>query len=105
MELEKMSSHEIISYVRKQTGKRITISPKSKKSIIKKARELLGEKIAKELLSKNHPKKSPDERILDRFSSKKQPTTTESYSKEKSKEIKGILQAMEICIKDLLKIL
>jgi hypothetical protein len=94
MDLEKMSSHEIISYVRKQTGKRITISPKSKKSIIKKARELLGESIAKKLLGANKkvtsPKKSINEHVLEHYP---------SYGSEKE-DIKQYSN-----IKDLLKLL
>lgn len=41
--LEGMSGKEIINLVRRKTNKRITLSPKSKKSIIKLARKLLGE--------------------------------------------------------------
>lgn len=40
--LEGMTGKEIINLVRRKTNKRITLSPKSKKSIIKLARELLG---------------------------------------------------------------
>jgi hypothetical protein len=112
MDLEKMSSREIVSYVRRQTGKRITISLKSKKSIIKKARELLGENIVKKLLSDDkkstHTKKIFNEHTLDHFPSHDQSyatKATESYSKEKTKEIKRILHATDNCIKELLKLL
>jgi hypothetical protein len=88
-----MSSRDIISYVKKQTGKRITISLKSKKSIIKKAMELLGKKITKK----------SDERVLGQAYTAA--TDNKFYPKEKAKEIKKILRAMESCIKDLLKIL
>lgn len=40
--LEGMTGREIINFVRRKTNKRITLSPKSKKSIIKLARKLLG---------------------------------------------------------------
>jgi len=41
LELYKLSGQKIIDMVRKQTGERIKLSPKSKKSVIKKALEIL----------------------------------------------------------------